>query len=119
MEELTGAVRWSRRFEDRESEGVASATTAGSGSVGAERRTATARSGHRDSTGRRTLPDFFVDGYEAAVRRAKDDIKVLMVVLTCDEHQDDEEFKRWASSSVCHRHSFADADVLSHYIERC
>jgi FAS-associated factor 2 len=43
------------------------------------------------------LPDFYIDGYEAAVKRAKDDIKVLMVVLTCDEHQDDEDFKRSGS----------------------
>lgn len=43
----------------------------------------------------RVLPDFMACGYEQAVKRAKEDIKVMMVVLTCDEHQYDEEFKKW------------------------
>lgn len=98
VEEMTGAVRWSRRFEDSQEEGLATGSASSSSginggarsSAGLERRSRTGRAG----SSRKTLPDFVVDGYEAAVKRAKEDIKILMVVLTCDEHQDDEEFKR-------------------------
>ncbi|GAA6021173.1 hypothetical protein JCM11491_001595 [Sporobolomyces phaffii] len=40
------------------------------------------------------LPEFFVGGYEQALRKARDELRVLLVVLTCDEHERDEEFKR-------------------------
>lgn len=69
MEECTGAVRWGRRGERR-------------------------GSGLRERGERRSVPDFWVGGYESALRRAKEEVKVLMVVLTCDEHEDDAEFKR-------------------------
>lgn len=48
----------------------------------------------RERGERRSVPDFWVGGYESALRRAKEEVKVLMVVLTCDEHEDDAEFKR-------------------------
>lgn len=41
------------------------------------------------------LPEFQAVGYEQAIKMAKEEIKVLMIVLTCDEHQWDEEFKKW------------------------
>lgn len=61
----------------------------GSSSSGLERRGAGA-----GGAGVRTLLDFQACGYEQAVKKAKEDIQVLMVVLTCDEHQHDEELKK-------------------------
>lgn len=91
MEELTGAVRWSRRNDGAASSGLA----VGSSSSGLERRGgAGAGAG---GAGSRTLFDFQACGYEQAVKKAKEDIQVLMVVLTCDEHQHDEELKKWVS----------------------
>ncbi|GAA6044043.1 hypothetical protein JCM8097_001387 [Rhodosporidiobolus ruineniae] len=40
------------------------------------------------------LPRFFVGGYEAALRKARDERRVLVVVLTSEEHDADEGFKR-------------------------
>ncbi|KAM0748068.1 hypothetical protein T439DRAFT_304402 [Meredithblackwellia eburnea MCA 4105] len=44
--------------------------------------------------GRGGIPDFFVGGYEEALKKAKDELRILMVVLTCEEHDDDRDFKR-------------------------
>lgn len=44
---------------------------------------------------KKVLPDFLVGSYDEAVRKAKMEIKVLMIVLTCEEHEDDEEFKKF------------------------
>lgn len=82
LEETTGRVRWGRRDEGSSS----------SSAVGG------AREGLRERGTAGTLVDFWVGGYEEAVRRAKDEVKVLMVVLTCEENDDDLEFKRWAPS---------------------
>ncbi|KAL8283889.1 hypothetical protein RQP46_005321 [Phenoliferia psychrophenolica] len=80
--------RWIRALEDLTGSRpplVASAT--GAGEPGG--------SGLRQREGRRVaLPDFVVGGYEDALRRAKEELRVLMVVLTCEEHEDDVEFKR-------------------------
>lgn len=84
VEELTGAVRWSRRNDGARTSGL----EVGSSS-GLERR-GNASSG----LGGRVLPDFHSSGYEQAIRLAKEEIKVLMIILTCDEHQYDEEFKK-------------------------
>lgn len=99
VEEYTGAVRWSRRFDALPGGAGSSSGVEAGGASGLERRAAA--SGSRATAGgggaaaaRAVLPDFFVGGYEAAVREAKGDIKVLMVVLTCDEHESDGEFKR-------------------------
>ncbi|KAH9822559.1 hypothetical protein DFH28DRAFT_457558 [Melampsora americana] len=40
------------------------------------------------------LPDFLRVGYDEAVRKAKEEIKILMVVLVSEEHDDVAEFKR-------------------------
>ncbi|GAA5883135.1 hypothetical protein JCM16303_006108 [Sporobolomyces ruberrimus] len=40
------------------------------------------------------LPEFFVGGYEQALRKARDELRLLMVILTCEEHDEDEAFKR-------------------------
>ncbi|BGP19349.1 hypothetical protein JCM10213_006855 [Rhodosporidiobolus nylandii] len=44
--------------------------------------------------GERRLPAFFVGGYEAALKKAKDEMRLLMVVLSSEEHELDRAFKR-------------------------
>ncbi|KAH7098017.1 hypothetical protein BKA62DRAFT_751017 [Auriculariales sp. MPI-PUGE-AT-0066] len=44
--------------------------------------------------GRRVLPDFFIGGYEDALRAAKRDARVLCVILVSSEHDDVPAFKR-------------------------
>ncbi|GAA5900741.1 UBX domain-containing protein [Sporobolomyces salmoneus] len=39
------------------------------------------------------LPDFYIGSYESALRKARDELRVLMVILTCEENERDEEFK--------------------------
>lgn len=72
------------------SSSAASSTAIAGGSTTTARRhpTATPR-----RTGRR-VPDFFVGGYEEAVRFARDEQRVLMVVLTTEENERDGDFKR-------------------------
>lgn len=103
LEELVGGIRFSRRFEESTSSSLgevnSSSVGAGSSSSGSGvasgsglgRRTSTG--GEGGEGGRKVLPDFFVGSYEDAVKRAKEEIKVLMVVLTCEEHENDVEFK--------------------------
>lgn len=43
---------------------------------------------------RKTLPDFFIGGYDAALRLAQQEARVLCVVLTCEEHDDVPPFRR-------------------------
>ncbi|KDQ16648.1 hypothetical protein BOTBODRAFT_129521 [Botryobasidium botryosum FD-172 SS1] len=42
----------------------------------------------------RLLPDFWLGSYESAMKAAKDDLKVLCVILVSQEHDDTLEFKR-------------------------
>ncbi|GAA6021258.1 hypothetical protein JCM10207_002592 [Rhodosporidiobolus poonsookiae] len=72
-------------------EGGSSGVQVGSSAAGVARRTAAAAVGGGDE---RRLPEFFVGGYEQALRKARDEIRVLMVVLSCAEHEMDEAFKR-------------------------
>ncbi|SCV72798.1 BQ2448_4335 [Microbotryum intermedium] len=88
IEEMTGAVRWSRRLGDAQGSSSSVVGTS-SGLSSLERR----RSGS-NSSARKALPDFWIGSYESALKKANDDFQVLMVVLTCDEHEDDELFKR-------------------------
>jgi FAS-associated factor 2 len=48
----------------------------------------------RHAAKRKTLPDFFVGGYDAALRLAQQEARVLSVVLTCEEHDDVPPFRR-------------------------
>ncbi|KDE03590.1 hypothetical protein MVLG_05925 [Microbotryum lychnidis-dioicae p1A1 Lamole] len=89
IEEMTGAVRWSRRLGDAQGSSSSVVGTSSGGSSSLERR----RSGS-NSSARKALPDFWIGSYESALKKAKDDFQVLMVVLTCDEHEGDELFKR-------------------------
>ncbi|SCZ91955.1 BZ3500_MvSof-1268-A1-R1_Chr5-3g08244 [Microbotryum saponariae] len=89
IEEMTGAVRWSRRLGDAQGSSSSVVGTSSGGSSSLERR----RSGS-NSSARKALPDFWIGSYESVLKKAKDDFQVLMVVLTCDEHEDDELFKR-------------------------
>jgi len=43
-------------------------------------------------TGRKALPEFWVGSYDSAVRKAKNEARVMMVVLTCEEHQNHDQF---------------------------
>lgn len=44
----------------------------------------------------------FVGGYEEALRKARDEFRVLMVVLTCEENELDAEFKRYRLNHAFH-----------------
>lgn len=97
IEELTGAVRWSRRFDDT-SAAASSAyppSAAVAGSSGTSGSSLRQRGPGLSSSGRKLLPDFLIASYDEALRKAKDDFAILMVVLTSEEHDDDEAFKRW------------------------
>lgn len=48
----------------------------------------------RHATKRKTLPDFFFGGYDAALRLAQQEARVLCVILTCEEHDDVPPFRR-------------------------
>ncbi|KAG0655369.1 hypothetical protein C6P46_001025 [Rhodotorula mucilaginosa] len=47
----------------------------------------------RGGTGPR-IPDFYIGSYDEALRFARDEMRILMVVLTSEEHERDERFKR-------------------------
>lgn len=49
---------------------------------------------HRRTEKVKTLPDFFLGGYDAALRAAQRDAKVLCAVLTSEEHDDVPAFRR-------------------------
>lgn len=94
LEELTGAVRWSRRNDSTYSTSATGgaesssvqASGSGIGGSGLNRR--------NSGVGRKVLPNFFIGSYEDALKRAKEDIRILMVILTCEEHENDVEFKK-------------------------
>lgn len=107
-ENLTHAVRYSRRFDSLPSPSSVASSSAGvSNSIGGRGSSAIASgSGSGNSSGSglrervnvenavRAIPDFIIGSYDDAIQRAKDQVKVLMVVLTCEEHGDDTAFKR-------------------------
>lgn len=87
LEEATGSLRYSRRFETGDAGiGSSSAVASSSSSTGIHARNGTGL--------RKAVPDFIVAGYEETLQRAKEESKILMVVLTCEEHDDDAAFKR-------------------------
>ncbi|GAA6063056.1 hypothetical protein JCM10212_003001 [Sporobolomyces blumeae] len=95
LERLTSLPRMHRpRSADslgRDEAGQTSSATMVGSSTGIARRV---HSDASETTSGETLPDFFVGGYEEALRKARDDMRVLMVVLSCEEHEQDEAFKR-------------------------
>ena len=48
----------------------------------------------RHAAKRKTLPDFFVGGYDAALKLSQQEARVLCVILTCEEHDDVPPFRR-------------------------
>ncbi|EGG00805.1 uncharacterized protein MELLADRAFT_92981 [Melampsora larici-populina 98AG31] len=86
----TCAERWIRELEEElQLEGVSSHSSQVSSSLS----TTTSRRTPMMNRDRR-LPDFLVLGYDEAVRKAKEELKILMVVLVSEEHDDVAEFKR-------------------------
>lgn len=85
----TCAERWVREFEE---EITVEGYTSHSSQVSTSLSTTTSRRAP-PASGRR-LPDFLLVGYDEAVRKAKEEIKILMVVLVSEEHDDVAEFKR-------------------------
>lgn len=68
---------------------------------------------------RRVIPDFLVSSYTAALQRAKTETKVIMVVLTCEEHESDADFKQCGHSLtrrgctlIVHRSGLADSELV-------
>lgn len=94
-------MRWSRRHEVSSSASTTSSprgenSIASSSSAGANGTSSGMRRRNSGGSGaKKILPDFLVGSYQEAVRKAKKEIKVLMIVLTCEEHEDDEEFKKY------------------------
>jgi len=72
----TAAERWVRDLEE-ELHARSSYTTAQAGDPAMPR-----------------LPEFLLLGYDDAVQKAREELKVLMVVLVSEEHDDDDQFKR-------------------------
>lgn len=48
----------------------------------------------RHPTKTKTLPDFFLGGYDAALRVAQRELRVLCVIITSEEHDDVPEFRK-------------------------
>ncbi|GAA5869295.1 hypothetical protein JCM3774_004196 [Rhodotorula dairenensis] len=74
-----------------------SAATAGGSSGLASRHSRATGSSRGGGTLRGTgprVPDFFVGSYDEALRYARDEMRILMIVLTSEEHERDERFKR-------------------------
>ena len=86
LEEETGAVCVSR-VSASESTGIAGpSSTAASGSTLRSR-----GDGYGDG---RLLPDFYLGGYEEAMRTCQKELRVGCVILLSEEHEDVGEFKR-------------------------
>lgn len=50
---------------------------------------------HRGTAGKRkALPDFFSSGYDAALKVAQTEARVLCVIITCEEHDDVAAFRK-------------------------
>ena len=109
LDPVTAAERWVRELEDET--GAVSITKAAA--VGAEEQngaTSSARSTavetssaakpdyrprNESSEGAgRVLPDFYIGSYENALKLARDDARVLCVILVSEENDDVPEFKR-------------------------
>ncbi|TDL24269.1 hypothetical protein BD410DRAFT_767472 [Rickenella mellea] len=89
LEEETGAVRGGRTSDVGASQsGVSTGAEAGPGPSTLSRRNERLGESHR------LLPDFQLSSYDAALRLATRECKVLCVVLVSGEHDDDSDFKR-------------------------
>ncbi|GAA5995660.1 clathrin-mediated endocytosis regulator UBX3 [Rhodotorula paludigena] len=107
VEEVTGLPR---RDERGSAHGASySAARAGPSSSGlsARRTSAPAPPG----TGKR-LPRFHVGSYESALRLARDELRILMVVLTSEENERDERFKREVLCDEEVNRAIEEGDVL-------
>ncbi|GAA5944326.1 uncharacterized protein JCM15063_006560 [Sporobolomyces koalae] len=62
--------------------------------VGSSAQLLSRRGADRSASDTAQLPEFFIGGYEQALRKARDDLKLLMVILTCEENERDDDFKR-------------------------
>lgn len=92
LEETTGAVRWSRRNESTQNYD-SSTSGSGVGSSGIEVGTSAEGMRRRGAgAGRKALPEFWVGSYDSAVRKAKNEARVMMIVLTCEEHESHDDF---------------------------
>ena len=74
----------------RRQSATGSASASASSSSGLTSRHHARRGG---TTGPR-IPDFYIGSYDEALRFARDEMRILMVVLTSEEHERDERFKR-------------------------
>lgn len=83
--------RASAAFGTASSSSVAAAAGPSSSSGPIRRHTGT--SANRSGTGPR-IPDFFIGSYDEALRFARDDMRILMIILTSEEHERDERLKR-------------------------
>jgi FAS-associated factor 2 len=98
LEEETGAVCASRVGSESESTAVAGPSFAS---------TSTIRN-RGDAYGNgRVLPDFFLGGYEEAMRACQRDLRIGCIIIVSEEHEDVGEFKRCVYRS--------DRYLVSHY----
>lgn len=89
------AERWIRDLEDET--GAISVTRAAASASGVDGPSEDALRRRDKSDGRgRLLPAFWIGSYESALKVAQKDAKPMCVILTCEEHDDTAEFKRYA-----------------------
>ncbi|KAH8926296.1 hypothetical protein BT69DRAFT_1278953 [Atractiella rhizophila] len=58
------------------------------------------------------LPEFLRCGYSEALQAAKDELKILMVVLSSAEHEDDEGFRKTVLTDQNLRRTISENDIL-------
>lgn len=73
--------------------GSASAAASSSSGLTSRRHHTRGGGGGGGGTGPR-IPEFYIGSYDEALRFARDEMRILMVVLTSEEHERDERFKR-------------------------
>ncbi|PVF96978.1 hypothetical protein CPB86DRAFT_761237 [Serendipita vermifera] len=61
----------------------------------------------------KTLPDFFLGGYDAAVRAAQNEARVLCVIITSEEHDDCPAFRREVLTDTEFVHALTDNQIIT------
>jgi FAS-associated factor 2 len=110
LEEETGALCISNAaLLDAQTNGNGAASESEAGpSSGA----GTSKLVRRHQAGTKTLPNFFLGGYDAALDIAKREARVLCVILTSEEHDDMPVFRREVLTDPKFVHTLTDNQIL-------
>lgn len=94
LDPTTCAARTVRELEE-ELGTVSTSATAYTSAVDPPVASSSKQTASSNSVGsQRSLPDFHIGSYDSALRKAKEEIRPLCVILFTSEHQDAEQFKR-------------------------